>query len=85
MNTECSGAVFQFEDFALYWIKFYIWFQRNPKSKMNNKIQNRRKSFISMMYFTGVGINLQRMPDRYLFCLYSPSFRRNRAKDGAFY
>lgn len=38
-----------------------------------------------MMYFTGVGINLQRMPDWYLFCIYSLSFRRNRAKDGAFY
>jgi len=52
---------------------------------MNNKIQNRRrKSFISMMYFTGVG-NLQRMTDMYLLCLYSLPFRRDRAKDGVFY
>lgn len=79
------GQCFSLKIFDLPWIRFCIWFQRNPKSEMNNKIQNRRrKSFISMMYFTGVG-NLQRMTDMYLLCLYSLPFRRDRAKDGVFY
>jgi len=44
VNSESSGAEFQFENIDLHWMQICIWLQIKPKSTKKNKMQYKRRS-----------------------------------------